>query len=49
MGKSVKKALKEEYNRLKKAMEKIVSPKKQQAHQLIWQPVRTKNMRGNLR
>ena len=54
MGKSVKNMLKEEYNRLKKAMEKITSPGKKEA-QLILQPVSNqresnkKYLRGNLR
>lgn len=54
MAKSVKDVLKEEYSRLKEAIEKIISPKKQQPlPQLILQPVRNrqagKKMRGNLR
>ncbi len=41
MAKSVKNVLKEEYSRLKKAMEKIINPKKQQRlPQLVLQPVR---------
>ncbi len=44
MAKSVKKVIREEYNRLKRAMEKMMKPKKQGAMpSLILQPVRTKN------
>ncbi len=40
---SAKKILKEEYNRLKKTFEKILSPKnKEQRPQLVVQPYRTK-------
>ena len=43
MAKSVKDVLKEEYSRLKEAIEKIISPKKQQPlPQLILQPVRNR-------
>ena len=43
MAKTVKNILREEYNRLKKAMEKIIKPKKQEAiPQLILQPVRNR-------
>ncbi len=49
MAKSVKKMLQEEYSRLKKAMEKIIKPKKQEAlPQLVLQPVREKKyLRSN--
>lgn len=40
MAKSVKKAIREEYNRLKKALEKIIKPQKEQT--LVLQPVRNK-------
>ena len=43
MGKSVKKVLKEEYDRLKKVMKNIVNPKKQDAiPSMVLQPVRQK-------
>jgi hypothetical protein len=56
MAKSVKNILKEEYSRLKKVMEKIMNPGKQQP-QLVLQPVKNlphgrqakKYLRGNLR
>lgn len=45
MAKSVKNILKEEYSRLKKAMEKIITPKKQRAQpQLVLQPIRNKKI-----
>ena len=40
MSRSVKKVLREEYNRLKRAVEKMMSPKKEDASQLVLQPVR---------
>ena len=44
MAKSVNKVLKEGYNRLKKAMEKMMKPNKQEAWpSLVLQPVKTKN------
>jgi len=44
---NTKKILKEQYNRLKKAFEKIIRPGKQQSlPQLVLQPVRNKHMRG---
>jgi hypothetical protein len=44
---NTKKILKEQYNKLKKAFEKIMNPaKQQQLPQLVLQPVRNKNMRG---
>lgn len=48
MSRSVKKVLKEEYNRLKKAMEKMIKPKKQETiPQYVLQPVREKKyLRG---
>jgi|CXWL01.1.fsa_nt_gi tRNA A22 N-methylase len=51
MGKSVKKVLREEYNRLKKTMEKIIRPKKEESiSELVLQPVHNKKyLRGNLR
>jgi hypothetical protein len=36
----VKKVLREEYDRLKKAMEKMIKPKKQGSPQMVLQPVR---------
>lgn len=43
MAKSFKKALKEEYNRLKKVLDKIVNPKKDQAMpSLVLQPVKNR-------
>ncbi|MBL7747817.1 MAG: hypothetical protein JNM19_10345 [Chitinophagaceae bacterium] len=43
MSKSVKKAMREEYNRLKKVLEKILQPKKEQSMpSLVLQPVRNK-------
>lgn len=45
MAKTVKKALQEEYSRLKKAFDKLIKPKKEQAApQLVLQPIRTKNI-----
>ncbi|MEI2740419.1 MAG: hypothetical protein V9F01_16725 [Chitinophagaceae bacterium] len=45
MAKSVKKALQEEYNRLRKAMKKITTHKKKETiPQLVLQPVRNKNI-----
>jgi hypothetical protein len=47
MSSSVKKVLREEYNRLKRAMEKMIKPKKQEVPQLVLQPVRDKKyLRG---
>ena len=47
MAKSVKKELNAAYNRLKKVMEKILTPKKEEAvSQLVLQPVRNKNIWG---
>jgi hypothetical protein len=44
MAKSVNKVIREGYNRLKKTMEKMMNPKKQDAMpSLILQPVKTKN------
>lgn len=46
MRKSVKKLVREEYNRLKKVIEKIVDQKKEEAlSQLVLQPVRQKKLR----
>lgn len=43
MAKSLKKSLKEEYNRLKRVLEKIVNPKKEQAYpSLVLQPVKNR-------
>lgn len=43
MSRSVKKVLREEYTRLKNAMEKMIRPKKQEPiPQLVLQPVRDK-------
>ncbi len=45
MAKSVKNILKENYSRLKKAMEKIINLEKQQRQpQLVLQPVRNKKI-----
>ena len=42
---TIKKSLKEEYNRLKKTFEKILKPgKKEQAPQLALQPYRNKKI-----
>ncbi len=48
MSRSVKKVLREEYNRLKNAIEKMIKPQKQEATpQLVLQPVRDKKyLRG---
>jgi hypothetical protein len=44
MAKSVKKVLREEYTRLKKAMDKLLHPKKDEAlSQLVLQPVRNRH------
>lgn len=46
MRKSVKKLVREEYNRLKKVIEKIVDQKKEEAlSQLVLQPLRQKKLR----
>ncbi len=43
MAKSVKKGIREEYNRLKKVLEKLLKPKKNQSFpSLVLQPVRDK-------
>ncbi len=43
MKKSTRKLLREEYNRLKKVIEKMINPKRVPATpQLVWQPVRPK-------
>lgn len=43
MAKSFKKTIKEEYNRLKKVLEKIVNPKGQDAYpSLVLQPVKNR-------
>ncbi|MCX6317464.1 MAG: hypothetical protein NTW29_09255 [Bacteroidetes bacterium] len=48
MAKSFKKALKEEYQRLKKAFDKMVNPKKDQAMpSLVLQPVKNRRFPGN--
>lgn len=49
MAKSVKKGIREEYNRLKKVLEKLLKPKKnQQIPSLVLQPVKDKkNYRSN--
>ena len=45
MARSVKKVLQEQYGRLKKVMEKIIKPKKEEpVPQLVLQPVRNKNI-----
>lgn len=45
MAKSLKKMLQEEYSSLKKAMEKIIKPKKKEAlPQLVLQPVHEKKI-----
>jgi hypothetical protein len=45
MARSVKKVLQEQYDRLKKVMEKIIKPKKEEpVPQLVLQPVRNKNI-----
>lgn len=45
MARSVKKVLQEQYDRLKKVMEKIIKPKKEEpVLQLVLQPVRNKNI-----
>ncbi len=51
MAKSVKKELNAAYSRLKKVIEKILTPKKEESmSQLVLQPVRNKKyLRGNLR
>ncbi|MBL7725976.1 MAG: hypothetical protein JNK27_17685 [Chitinophagaceae bacterium] len=43
MSEKLKKSLKEGYNRLKKAVEKIVRSKKEQTPQLVLQPIRNNN------
>jgi hypothetical protein len=44
---NTKKILKEQYNKLKKAFEKMLKPGKHQPlPQLVLQPVRNKNLRG---
>ncbi|MBK8140844.1 MAG: hypothetical protein IPK57_07360 [Chitinophagaceae bacterium] len=43
MSEKINKSLKEGYNRLKKAVEKILNVKKQQTPQLILQPIRNNN------
>ena len=40
MSQSMKKVLREEYNRLKNAVEKMIKPKKKEVPQLVLQPVR---------
>jgi hypothetical protein len=48
MAKSLKKTIKEGYNRLKKVLEKAMPPKKEQAMpSLILQPVRNRNYPNN--
>jgi hypothetical protein len=57
MAKSVKNELQSAYNRLKKVIEKVLTPKKEEAvSQLVLQPVRNtppadqkRYLRGNLR
>ncbi len=45
MARSVKKVLQEQYDRLKRVMEKIIKPKKEEpVPQLVLQPVRNKNI-----
>jgi hypothetical protein len=48
MPSSIKSSLKEEYTRLKKALQNILKPKKEsQVPPLAWQPIRPdKNLRG---
>lgn len=44
MAKSVKKVMREEYDRLKKVLEKMIKPRKEQNFpSLVLQPVRNKN------
>jgi len=44
MANSTKKILQQEYDRLKKAFQKLTKPQKQQSHpQLVLQPVRNNN------
>lgn len=43
MAKSFKKTIKEEYNRLKKVLDKMINPKKEQAFpSLVLQPVKNR-------
>lgn len=43
MAKSFKKTLKEEYNRLKKVLDKMINPRKEQAFpSLVLQPVKNR-------
>jgi len=47
MPKTIKKVLQEEYNRLKKVFDKLLSPKKEQATPpFALQPIRKKNIEG---
>lgn len=44
MAKTLKKTIKEEYNRLKKVLEKIIKPEKEQSFpSLVLQPVKNRN------
>jgi len=48
MANIVNKALKEEYNRLKKTLEKIIRPGKEQPQpQLVLEPIRNRPIRPN--